>query len=89
MIYRDEPARAVRELRAVRAKVYPNVETWSSLLAIERAALCSTSVSESELLRHHSWAPKNLAAQELAAAASAAAVAAAVAAAGAAGATVC
>ena len=56
--HRGEPlAAGLAQLRAARPKVYPNIETWPSLLAIEAAAGLSRSVSEAELLAHHSWAP--------------------------------
>jgi len=78
----------LQRLRAARPKVYPNIETWTSLLAIEAAAAAAgalpagaaPSVSEEELLHWHSWSPRNLAAaaaKKAAAAAKADAVAAA------------
>jgi hypothetical protein len=81
----------LQRLRAARPKVYPNIETWTSLLAIEAAAAAAgalpagaaPSVSEEELLRWHTWSPRNLAAaaaEKAAAAAKADAVAAAAAA---------
>lgn len=44
-------------LRAVRPKVYPNIETWPALLEIEVQARGATSISEQELLDFHAWAP--------------------------------
>ena len=56
--HRGVPLAAGLELlRAARCKVYPNIETWPSLLAIERAALGRNSLSERELLSFHTWAP--------------------------------
>ena len=49
-------------LRAVRAKVYPNIETYAALLEVEAEALGGNSLTEEELLLHHAWAPARRAA---------------------------
>ena len=68
-------------LRAARPKVYPNIETWPALLAIEADALGAASLTEEELLAHHAWAPHRRAARANARALAAHAAAAAAAAA--------
>jgi len=45
-------------LRRARPKVYPNIETWPALLAIEAASLGACSLTEEELLEHHAWSPR-------------------------------
>lgn len=53
-------AEGLAQLRAARPRVYPNIETWPSLLAIEAAALGRASLTEEELLAHHGWSPRNM-----------------------------
>lgn len=46
------------KLRAARPKIYPNLETWPALLALEKQVLGFNSISEAEVLEWHLWAPK-------------------------------
>jgi len=58
----------LEKLRLSRPKVYPNVETWPSLLRIEESsnpqgsgadALTSPSLTMDEILTYHAWSPRN------------------------------
>lgn len=49
----------LQQLRSVRPRVYPNIETYHSLLNIERDSFISSSITEDELLEYHLWSPQN------------------------------
>jgi len=54
-------------IRSVRTKVYPNFETWPSLLKIEKSmvvsngesATMSPSLEWEDIMTYHSWSPRN------------------------------